>query len=233
MAYQHPLLEKIPRGAVHPLVRCRQFTHNRPWHPYERRTLLKRRHEHALLSGGVLLAEQRFLCIGRVTGRQRETRLALAAERDVCSGLMIPDTDLGENTGHEEVSDGVTVDANEQVVSQTTDVASEPTAVAKGAVSAEHAVPAPAETVNVQCTNDGTYFGANVCNSAILAAAYQLELTEYEAAQVRLGGKDIGVSAEQQNWLDTVTKTCSDMECLTTAFDARVADLHARYRKNG
>ncbi|MEZ0604296.1 hypothetical protein ACAX43_19355 [Paraburkholderia sp. IW21] len=86
---------------------------------------------------------------------------------------------------------------------------------------------------SVSCTEDGTFFGANVCKSATLAAAYDRELKEYEAAQGRIGGKDIGVRIEQQNWVDQVTKSCSDMTCLTEAFDARIANLHSRYRKDG
>ncbi|AXL53772.1 hypothetical protein DSC91_007384 [Paraburkholderia caffeinilytica] len=86
---------------------------------------------------------------------------------------------------------------------------------------------------SASCTEDGTFFGANICKSATLAAAYDRELKEYEAAQGRIGGKDIGVRIEQQNWLDQVTKSCSDMTCLTEAFDARTANLHSRYRKDG
>ncbi|MFM0277721.1 hypothetical protein P0D75_06830 [Paraburkholderia sediminicola] len=83
------------------------------------------------------------------------------------------------------------------------------------------------------CIEDGTFFGANICKSATLAAAYDRELKEYEAAQSRIGGKDIGVRIEQQNWLDQVIKSCSDMTCLTEEFDARIANLRSRYRKDG
>ncbi|MFM0643410.1 hypothetical protein PQR14_03700 [Paraburkholderia bryophila] len=85
----------------------------------------------------------------------------------------------------------------------------------------------------VSCSDDGTFFGANICRSATLAAAYDQEIKEYEAAQSRIGGKDVGVRIEQQNWLDQVTKQCTDMPCLTNAFDARIANLHTRYRKEG
>jgi len=77
------------------------------------------------------------------------------------------------------------------------------------------------------------FFCANIRKSATLAAAYDRELQEHEVAQSRIGGKDVGVRIEQQNWLEQVAKDCNDMTCLTEAFDARMASLHSRYRKDG
>ncbi|MGB8423155.1 hypothetical protein [Paraburkholderia sp.] len=128
---------------------------------------------------------------------------------------------------------GVTLGTNERVLTPDTvaeaasSVSSESPPVQIQSASAQQAREA------VSCTDDGTFFGANICQSATLAAAYDLELKEYEAAQGRIGGKDVGVRIEQQNWLAQVTKECTDMPCLTSAFDARIADLHSRYRKDG
>jgi hypothetical protein len=86
-----------------------------------------------------------------------------------------------------------------------------------------------ANTATLSCVDDGTFFGANICKSRTLAAAYDLELREYEAVQASVGGTDMRVRTEQQVWLDTVRKTCPDMTCLTAAFNARIADLLERY----
>ncbi|WP_152034453.1 hypothetical protein [Burkholderia contaminans] len=86
-------------------------------------------------------------------------------------------------------------------------------------------------TSSVSCIEDGTFFGSNICKSGTLAAAYDREVKEYEEAQGRIGGKDVGLRIEQENWLAKVMRICSDMACLTDAFDARIADLHGRYRK--
>lgn len=88
-------------------------------------------------------------------------------------------------------------------------------------------------TAIVDCVDDGTFFGANLRKSDVLAAAYRLELKEFEAAHARIGGKDIGMRIEQQNWLERVANDCTDMRCLIEAFDARIADLRARYRNGG
>ncbi|AZQ54818.1 hypothetical protein [Burkholderia cenocepacia] len=86
-------------------------------------------------------------------------------------------------------------------------------------------------TGSVSCIEDGTFFGSNVCKSGTLAAAHDREVKEYEEAQGRIGGKDVGLQIEQENWLAKVMRNCLDMACLTDAFDARIADLHGRYRK--
>ena len=49
----------------------------------------------------------------------------------------------------------------------------------------------------------------------------------------RIGGRDVGVQIEQQNWVEKTAKDCPDMGCLTQAFDTRMADLQSRYRKGG
>jgi hypothetical protein len=128
---------------------------------------------------------------------------------------------------------GVTLGSNERIVTSEMH-ADTTTASLQTAPSVEpKEAPAQVSTASVSCVDDGTFFGANVCKSEALAAAYDLELKEYEAAQARIGGKDVGVRIEQENWLEKVEKGCPDLACLTDAFDARVADLHGRYRKNG
>lgn len=81
----------------------------------------------------------------------------------------------------------------------------------------------------IACTEDGTYFGQNVCKSASLSASYRREIQEYEAAQRRIGVADSGVRIEQERWLETVTRDCADTQCLTLAFEKRTADLSTRY----
>jgi hypothetical protein len=80
------------------------------------------------------------------------------------------------------------------------------------------------------CKDDGTFFGSNICKSPVLAASYQRELGEYEAAQKRLGVIDNGMRIEQEHWLQTVTRDCTDANCLTSAFSRRTAELNGRYR---
>ncbi|MFM0356484.1 peptidoglycan-binding domain-containing protein [Paraburkholderia nemoris] len=93
-------------------------------------------------------------------------------------------------------------------------------------VLAETADIAPA----IACREDGTYFGRNVCKNSLLLFSYQREVREYEAAQKRLGSVDNGVRIEQERWLETTTRGCTDAQCLTSAFDKRTVDLSARYR---
>lgn len=100
-------------------------------------------------------------------------------------------------------------------------------------IKANNPVVAPQATYNapsVPCSQDGTYFGSNVCNNALLSSTCQRELQAYEAAQSRLGHVDNGVRIEQERWMDAVTHSCGDAQCLTTAFDKRATDLNARYR---
>lgn len=134
-------------------------------------------------------------------------------------------------TPTEQKSDsGVTLGSNERVVTPDTGAGLEaPKAVAS--VDGKDVAP-QSGSASVSCIEDGTFFGTNVCKSGTLAAVYGREINEYEEAQARIGGKDVGVRIEQENWLDKVTKSCSDMTCLTDAFDARIADLHGRYRKD-
>lgn len=125
---------------------------------------------------------------------------------------------------------GVTFGSNERVVTPDAGANLE---VQKAANAVEHNdTSTQVAMASVSCIEDGTFFGTNVCKSGTLAAAYDREVKEYEAAQARIGGQDVGVRIEQENWLDRVTKGCSDMTCLTEAFDARIADLRGRYRKD-
>ncbi|BCZ81918.1 hypothetical protein PTKU64_55930 [Paraburkholderia terrae] len=124
----------------------------------------------------------------------------------------------------------MTLGANERVVTPDTGAGPEASA-AVASVDSKETSP-QVGLASVSCIEDGTFFGTNVCKSGTLAAAYDREINEYEEAQARIGGKDVGVRIEQENWLDKVTKSCSDMTCLTDAFDARIADLHSRYRKD-
>jgi hypothetical protein len=128
---------------------------------------------------------------------------------------------------------GVILGSNERIVTpeQNADTATASPQAITSVESKEASI--QVTKANVVCTDDGTFFGANVCKSEALAAAYDLEIDEYEAAQSRIGGNDVGVRIEQQNWLEKVTKSCSDLACLTNAFDARIADLRGRYRKDG
>jgi hypothetical protein len=126
---------------------------------------------------------------------------------------------------------GVVLGNNERVV--TTDAAMATTDSAPEAPVVQAAnVSTQGNTETSSCSDDGSYFGANVCRSATLAAAYGQEIKEYEAAQERIGGNDVGVRIEQEKWLDQVKKSCTDMPCLTNAFDDRIANLHSRYRKD-
>jgi peptidoglycan hydrolase-like protein with peptidoglycan-binding domain len=100
-------------------------------------------------------------------------------------------------------------------------------------ISANNLVPAPKSTygaLSVPCSQNGTYFGSNVCSNALLSSTYQREQQAYEAAQSRLGHVDNGVRIEQERWMDTVTHSCGDAQCLTAAFDKRIIDLDSRYR---
>jgi hypothetical protein len=125
---------------------------------------------------------------------------------------------------------GVTLGLNERVVSEAETRDSE--VLEQSTPLIGRAAPtSQLDSPNVQCVEDGTFFGSSVCKSGTLAAAYELELKEYDEAQARIGGKDVGVQIEQQKWLNEVVKACPDMTCLTNAFDARVSDLRARYRK--
>jgi hypothetical protein len=64
----------------------------------------------------------------------------------------------------------------------------------------------------------------------LLAIRYQREVQEYEAAQKRLGNVDNGVRIEQERSLETTSRDCTDVRCLTSAFDKRTMDSSARYR---
>jgi len=92
---------------------------------------------------------------------------------------------------------------------------------------------APASILNtrVTCDADGTYFGQVVCQKDALSSEYKRVLEEYEAAQSRLGGADLGVQREQERWLAKVKQDCVDESCLLTAFGNRAAELSSRYRK--
>ena len=124
---------------------------------------------------------------------------------------------------------GVTLGSNERILTPETGVDPD---IPKSNTPAERKGISPqVSTASVSCIEDGTFFGSNVCKSGTLAAAYDREVKEYEDAQGRIGGKDVGLRIEQENWLARVMRSCSDMACLTAAFDARIADLHGRYRK--
>lgn len=137
---------------------------------------------------------------------------------------------LGPTPTQQKADSGVTLGSNERVVTAEQGAGLE---LPKDTTSVETKDPsAHAATSSVSCIEDGTFFGTNVCKSGTLSAAYDREVKEYEDAQARIGGKDVGVRIEQENWLNKVTQACSDMTCLTDAFDARIADLHGRYRKD-
>ncbi|WP_155420163.1 hypothetical protein [Burkholderia cepacia] len=125
---------------------------------------------------------------------------------------------------------GVALGSNERVVAPevTTATAGSESSVAS-TISAQDVTAHPS-AAGISCAEDGTFFGANVCRNQALATAYTSELKEYEAAQARIGGKDVGVRVEQEAWLEKVTKECVDSACLTAAFDSRIADLRSRYR---
>nr|WP_159839100.1 peptidoglycan-binding domain-containing protein [Burkholderia sp. 8Y] len=100
-------------------------------------------------------------------------------------------------------------------------------------IAANNPVPVPKPTysaVSVPCSQDGTYFGSNVCSNVLLSSTYQREQQAYKAAQSRLGHVDNGVRIEQERWMDTVTRSCRDAQCLTAAFEKRATDLDSRYR---
>lgn len=148
-----------------------------------------------------------------------------AAPADASSNPVVV---LDPQRGEQRADSGVTFGANERAVTADSEVAASSLAETPLAERAS----TQTEPEAVSCSDDGTFFGANICKSGSLSAVYDRELKEYEAAQGRIGGKDVGVRIEQQNWLEQVTRECADMQCLTNAFDARIANLHYRYRKD-
>ncbi|ADG14545.1 lipoprotein-like protein [Paraburkholderia atlantica] len=137
---------------------------------------------------------------------------------------------LDPTPAEQKADSGVTLGSNERVVIPET--GADPNTPKSITSVGSKGISPQVSTASVSCIEDGTFFGTNVCKSGTLAAAYDREVKEYEEAQARIGGKDVGVRIEQENWLDKVTRGCSDMTCLTDAFDARIADLHGRYRKD-
>ncbi|MEN8517957.1 hypothetical protein [Burkholderia sp. RS02] len=138
---------------------------------------------------------------------------------------------LDPTPAEQKTDSSVALGSNERIVTPETVADSD---IPKSNISAEsEGISSQVSTGSVSCIEDGTFFGSNVCKSGTLAAAYGREVKEYEEAQGRIGGKDVGLRIEQENWLAKVTRSCSDMACLTDAFDARIADLHGRYRKGG
>ncbi|MFM0232154.1 MULTISPECIES: lysozyme inhibitor LprI family protein [Paraburkholderia] len=170
---------------------------------------------------------ERTLSTTQVDNVASQPEVVAASQVEVSNPVVALDPKQAEQKS----DSGVALGSNERVVAPE----SVAPALALESVPAAQVQDAPLQSgqESVSCTDDGTFFGANICKSATLAAAYDRELKEYEAAQGRIGGKDIGVRIEQQNWLDQVTKNCSDVTCLTEAFDARIASLHSRYRKDG
>lgn len=166
------------------------------------------------------------------TASQSESSASTAAPASDATPVVSNRVELDPNATAPKPDSGVALGANERVVSQASEATPDPASSEKESVTVDQTAAVSPEIINAKCVDDGTYFGANVCKSATLAAAYELELKEYDAAQARIGGKDAGVGVEQQIWLDKVTKSCEDMECLSKAFDARVTDLHLRYRKD-
>lgn len=136
---------------------------------------------------------------------------------------------LDPTPAEQKADSSVTLGSNERIVTPETVADS---GIPKSNIPTESKGISPqVSTASVSCIEDGTFFGSNVCKSGTLAAAYDREVKEYEEAQGRIGGKDVGLRIEQENWLARVMRSCSDMACLTAAFDARIADLHGRYRK--
>ncbi|MFM0002049.1 hypothetical protein PQR57_13555 [Paraburkholderia dipogonis] len=150
------------------------------------------------------------------------TSAAASAESASATLLAIPASD-GTNASDASVS----LSSNEQVVQAAPVPApSVPVGVSAAAESAPAVVNSGSQTA---CNDDGTFLGNNICKSPALATIYQRELEEYEAAQSRIGGADVGVRTEQERWLAQVAQDCPDMQCFTTAFDKRIADLSSRY----
>jgi hypothetical protein len=148
---------------------------------------------------------------------------ASAGSDSAPSGLVtIPSSD--DSTAS---SASVSLNTNEQVV-QAAPVPAPSLSV--GVSSAVQSAPNVIEGgSHTACSDDGTFLGNNICKSPTLAAIYQKELEEYEAAQSRIGGADVGVRMEQERWLAQVAQDCPDMQCLTAAFDKKIADLSSRY----
>jgi hypothetical protein len=158
-----------------------------------------------------------------------QPKAAMTSEASVSNPIVLLDPQLAKH----HLDSGVTLGSNERVVAQENAVTTNVSEASTPAETRMQDVLPQSSTANFSCTDDGTFFGANVCSSPTLASTYDHELKEYEAAQRRIGGKVLGVQIEQQNWVDKTTKDCMDMECLTHAFDARISDLHSRYRNGG
>lgn len=150
------------------------------------------------------------------------TSVAASAESASAGLASVPASD---ETNASDAS--VSLNSNEQVVQAPPVLAP---SVAVGASAAAESAPAVVNSGSqAACNGDGTFLGNNICKSPALAAIYQKELEEYEAAQSRIGGADVGVRTEQERWLAQVAQDCPDMQCLTAAFDKRTADLSSRY----
>lgn len=158
-----------------------------------------------------------------------QPELPVAADANASNPIVALDP---QQTEHH--PDGAaTLGSNERVVVDENVPASNPSEVAVSAETQPQDASPQLSTATFDCVDDGTFFGTNICKSASLAAAYDSELKEYDAAQERIGGRDVGVRIEQRNWIEKTAKDCPDMGCLTQAFDTRMADLQSRYRKGG
>jgi hypothetical protein len=178
---------------------------------------------------GLSSPSQRSAPAASSDGVASQPGLPVASDANASNPVVALDS---QQTEHQP-DNGVTLGSNERVIVDENVPASNRSETATSAgTQAQDASPQPS-TANFGCADDGTFFGANVCKSATLAAAYDRELNAYNAAQGRIGGKDVGVRIEQQNWVEKTIKDCPDMVCLTQAFDTRMADLQSRYRKGG
>ena len=91
--------------------------------------------------------------------------------------------------------------------------------------------PSAVESALVPCQNDGTYFGQAICKSTALSQEYERMAQEYQAAQSRIGGDDVGLRIEQERWFLNAKKVCNNDSCLLQTLASRSAELASRYRK--
>ncbi|MFM0031847.1 hypothetical protein PQR70_37125 [Paraburkholderia madseniana] len=169
--------------------------------------------------------QQRDATAGAPTPASSSADTFAAAADSASTGLVtIPSSDDSNASG---VSMGL--NSSEQVVQSAP--APAPAEPVSPSAAAQSAPVAAADSGSVTaCHDDGTFLGNSICKNATLAATYQSEIQEYQAAQNRIGGADVGVRIEQEQWLAHIAQECADMPCLIAAFDKRIADLGSRYR---
>ena len=106
-----------------------------------------------------------------------------------------------------------------------------PTTQAEASPTSVQSNASVAERTLVPCQDDGTYFGQIICKNAVLSQEYQRMTQEYQAAQSRIGGDDVGLRIEQERWLLSAKQDCNNDSCLNQALSSRVVELASRYRK--